>query len=110
MKNPITAISEGNCRLDNPLIACPDVQPPAHREPNPTKKPPSTKMVKPFKVNRLSQQNNSSGANSPLNEILSKDSSAMVALLKIKGSGFDNRVDATPPPRATPRAKTKFHF
>ena len=30
IKNPITAIREGNCKFDKPLMACPEVQPPAH--------------------------------------------------------------------------------
>jgi hypothetical protein len=29
IKNPITANKDGNCKLLNPVIACPEVQPPA---------------------------------------------------------------------------------
>ena len=29
MKNPITATKEGSCKLLKPVIACPEVQPPA---------------------------------------------------------------------------------
>ena len=29
MKKPTTAIRDGNCRADKPLMACPEVQPPA---------------------------------------------------------------------------------
>lgn len=48
MKKPITAISEGNCRLLNPEMACPDVQPPAYLGPKPTNRPPinNTAIIK----------------------------------------------------------------
>jgi hypothetical protein len=29
IKNPITATSDGNCKLLNPAMACPEVHPPA---------------------------------------------------------------------------------
>lgn len=29
MKNPITATKDGSCKLLKPVIACPEVQPPA---------------------------------------------------------------------------------
>ena len=58
MKNPITAIKEGNCKLDKPLMACPDVHPPAYLEPNPTINPPNAKIKKPFKLNTASHPNN----------------------------------------------------
>ncbi len=29
MKNPITATKEGSCKLLKPVIACPELQPPA---------------------------------------------------------------------------------
>ena len=29
IKKPITAISDGNCKLLNPVMACPEVHPPA---------------------------------------------------------------------------------
>ena len=47
MKNPMTATKEGNCKLDSPLIACPDVHPPAYLVPKPIKKPPTTKRIMP---------------------------------------------------------------
>ena len=43
-KNPTTAFSEGNCKLLKPEIACPEVQPPAYREPNPMSIPPMIKI------------------------------------------------------------------
>lgn len=33
IKNPTTAIREGICKSLKPLMACPDVQPPAYRAP-----------------------------------------------------------------------------
>ena len=36
----IVATSDGHCRLLNPMIACPLVQPPAYRVPKPTRNPP----------------------------------------------------------------------
>ena len=39
MKKPITATSDGSCKLLRPVIACPEVQPPAYRVPNPIMNP-----------------------------------------------------------------------
>lgn len=61
MKKPITVIKEGNCKLDKPLIACPEVQPPAYLEPKPTRNPPKARIINPFKENNDSILNNSSG-------------------------------------------------
>src|SRR5436305_15070149 len=36
------ATREGPCRLDNPIMACPDVQPPAYSVQKPTRNPPAT--------------------------------------------------------------------
>ncbi len=55
----IVAINEGHCKVDNPIIACPLVQPPAYLVPKPTKKPPITIMIKPLSVKRLSQEKRS---------------------------------------------------
>ena len=43
-KKPMTAFRDGICRLLNPEIACPDVQPPAYRLPKPMSTPPMTNM------------------------------------------------------------------
>lgn len=51
------ATKEGHCKLDNPIMVCPDVHPLAYRVPKPTKKPPKTKNIKPFIVKRLSKLN-----------------------------------------------------
>ena len=51
MKNPITAIREGICKSLKPLMACPEVQPPAYLAPNPTRKPPPIRIKIPFREN-----------------------------------------------------------
>ena len=61
IKNPMTAISDGNWRFERPLIACPDVHPPAYLAPNPIRNPPPTKMIKPGIVVNFSRLNNSRG-------------------------------------------------
>ncbi len=61
VKKPMTAISDGHCKSDNPLMACPEVQPPAYLLPKPTKMPPIANIKNPFKVNTDSQLNNSAG-------------------------------------------------
>ena len=61
MKKPITAIKEGSCRSDKPLIACPDVQPPAYLEPKPTSIPPIAKIKNPLNVKIASKLKISSG-------------------------------------------------
>lgn len=48
IKKPMTALREGIWKLLKPEMACPEVQPPAYRDPKPTKKPPKTKINKPF--------------------------------------------------------------
>ena len=62
-------MSEGNCSVDNPIIACPLVQPPAYRVPKPTKNPPTTIIIKPLNVNRLFQLNKSAGTK-PLKSVI----------------------------------------
>ena len=42
-------------------MACPDVQPPAYLEPNPTMNPPKAKRKNPFTVKADSKLNNSRG-------------------------------------------------
>ena len=57
------AISEGNCKEDKPMIACPLVHPPAYLVPNPTKNPPITIKENPLMVNREDQLNKEVGNN-----------------------------------------------
>ena len=58
-------IKEGNLRFDKPLIAFPEVQPPAYRVPKPNRNPPTTMIIKPLRVRSFSQLNSSSGINLP---------------------------------------------
>ena len=46
----MVATNEGHCKLDKPIIECPEVQPLAQRVPKPTKNPPNTIKMKPLKV------------------------------------------------------------
>ena len=39
MKKLMVATNDGICKLDNPMIECPEVQPPAYLVPKPTRKP-----------------------------------------------------------------------
>ena len=64
MKKPMTAISDGHCKLLNPLMACPDVHPPAYLVPNPTRKPPTTRYNKDEKLNKTFVPNSCKGASS----------------------------------------------
>lgn len=49
IKKPITATKEGICKFDKPLIAWPEVQPPAYLDPKPTNKPPINNTNMPLK-------------------------------------------------------------
>ena len=52
-KKQQVATKLGHCKLLKPEIACPLVQPAAHRVPKPTQKPPTMKKMKPRNVNRF---------------------------------------------------------
>ena len=45
----MTAINDGSCKSDNPLIACPEVQPPAYLLPIPTISPPIARIKNPLR-------------------------------------------------------------
>jgi hypothetical protein len=57
MKNPTTAINDGTCSIDSPVMAWPDVQPPAYLVPNPIKNPPPRNINRPFADNKKFQLN-----------------------------------------------------
>ena len=59
----IVATNEGHCKLDKPIIECPEVHPPAYLVPKPTKKPPITRRTKPLSVNKAGQLKSSDGNN-----------------------------------------------
>ena len=110
IKKPITAMSEGNCRLDNPLIACPEVQPPAHRVPNPTRNPPTTMIKKPLMVSKPSIEKMDLGASPPSKEIPSCCKSVIVLWANAKSLGLENTVCAMKPPMTAPPTNTRFHI
>ncbi|MNW00919.1 hypothetical protein D3C71_1964740 [compost metagenome] len=66
IKKPITAIREGSCRFDKPEIACPEVQPPAYLEPNPTRIPPDNNRSHVLGSASALRENSSSGLSAPL--------------------------------------------
>lgn len=104
MKNPITATNDGSCKLDNPEMAWPDVQPPAYRVPNPIRNPPTTKSKNPFKLVKVLHENKDSGT-SAFEEPTTKprsDRSLMVAVLNWTGSGLANSDWLNTPPRIEP--------
>src|SRR5687768_17113114 len=63
IKNPITAMSDGTCRSDNPLMAWPEVQPPAYRDPKPTMRPPTANARNPLIERIASKLKSSAGCN-----------------------------------------------
>lgn len=48
IKKQMVETNEGHCKLESPIIECPDVQPSAYLVPKPTKKPPMIINIKPF--------------------------------------------------------------
>jgi len=58
----IVATNEGHCKLDKPIIECPEVHPPAYLVPKPIRKPPTTITRNPFKENKTDQLKISCGA------------------------------------------------
>src|SRR5262249_48633611 len=61
-KKPHTAKSDAGCRSARPVMAWPDVQPPAYAVPNPTRNPPTTIETKPLSVTSEDHANTSCGA------------------------------------------------
>lgn len=45
------ATNDGHCRVDKPIMECPEVQPLAYRVPNPTRNPPMIIKTNPRRVN-----------------------------------------------------------
>jgi len=108
MKNPITAMSEGNCKSDKPLMAWPDVQPPAYREPNPTMSPPKANTKNPLIERMASKLNNSVGCSDTGADIPSLLKSLMVSGEMSTGLPDDKNCFAIIPPMMAPTRKTKF--
>ena len=108
MKKPITAISEGHCRLDIPLIAWPEVQPPAYLEPKPTINPPKAKTEKPFTERMASKLKSSAGCKEAGAAIPSFERSLIVSPEICTGKSFDKNCFAMKPPMMAPIKKTRF--
>ena len=104
------AMSEGTWRFDNPMIACPDVQPPAQRVPKPTIKPPITKKIRPLSEKRTSALNKSVGIRPAKSVIPKARKSAMVLSESWNESGFSKKLLAVMPPKNTPSTNTKFQI
>ena len=58
----MVATNDGHCKLDKPIMECPEVHPPAYLVPKPTRNPPTTIMTKPLMVNKAGQLKISGGA------------------------------------------------
>ena len=109
MKKPITATKEGFCRLLNPEMAWPEVQPPAYRVPKPTKKPAMINIANPLKVTIESQLKISGGkSDSPafLKPMALK--SSMVLGERAMAEPSDKKFTAIKPPAMAPMTTTKF--
>ena len=107
--NEIVAMSDGNCIVDNPIIACPDVQPPAYRVPKPTRNPPKTIMIIPFTDKRVLQLNSSGGISSLKLLIPYCCNSTARSASTLVGCGLAKKCDAKNAPHIIPVAKNKFH-
>ena len=104
------AISEGNCKEDKPMIACPLVHPPAYLVPNPTKNPPITIKENPLMVNREDQLNKEVG-NNDSEVVMPYDCNSDTNLGLIStGWWLVNKYAAIKPPRMMPEAKNRFHI
>lgn len=103
-------MTDGTCKLEIPIMACPDVQPPAQRVPNPTIKPPITKNINPFKLKIFSVAKISEGIK-PLKSLIPKALKSLIVcgLITIE-LGFAKKLVAIKPPINTPKTKTKFQI
>ena len=108
-KNPITATSDETCRSANPLIACPEVHPPAYLAPNPTKNPPPKIMTRPGKEAKPFQDI-ISGGTSPEKSVIPKSlNAASVAGASSTSTPEEPKsVVARKPPSIIPTANARF--
>lgn len=106
IKNPITATNDGSCKSLKPEMACPDVQPFAQRVPNPISKPPISRILLPFSVNKFSIEKISSGANVWLATMFIFSSAALVLSDTITASPAFIKVKAIKPPIIVPTIYT----
>src|SRR5437588_7438514 len=108
-KNEMTAMSEADCRSASPEMPWPDVHPPAHEVPNPTRKPPPTIMRRPRTLRRACQVNNWRGTSPVKSRMPSAARDACAWGVMATGSGFASSTPPTKPPATTPATKTRFH-
>ena len=102
-------MSDGTCRFDKPIMACPEVHQPAQRVPKPTKNPPKTMKIKPLSVNRFWKLNKSVG-NKPEKSLIPKAAnSCCVCELITMALGFESNELPITPPKTIPTTKNKFH-
>ena len=103
------ATSDGHCNVDNPMMEWPEVQPPAYLVPNPTMKPPTTKKIKPFRVNTLSMLKIDRGIKAWSTWILRDCRSCVVFAATTIDAGLLSNCVATIPPMRIPATKKRFH-
>ncbi len=106
----MVATKEGHCKVDNPMMAWPEVHPPAQRVPNPTKNPPITIKNNPLMVNIFSIPKRSDGIKFPKSLTPNAFKSLMVDSAISIPFGFDIKKVAINPPIAVPRTKFKFQI
>lgn len=108
-KKPITATTDAICKFAIPLIACPDVQPPAYRAPNPTRNPPRTIKMSPCADNKLPQLNTSDGTK-PVKSVSPRFRKSFIVDWEMAiGSGFAKTKPPKNPPTKIPMTNTIFH-
>lgn len=108
IKNPTTAINEGNCKLERPEIACPDVHPPAYLDPKPTNPPPSKSKNHTLGSESAVIEKSSSGFKPPLKVKPSASRSLMVAIDKLSAAGLLKNLADNQPPIIAPTRKRRF--
>lgn len=105
----MVAIKDGHCKFDNPMMACPEVHPPAYRVPNPTKNPPKTIKKKPFRLSKSPKLNNSVG-NKPLKLVIPKAlKSVLVSSEMATSAPLLKKLIAINAPAIIPNAKKNIH-
>ena len=104
----IVAISEGICKLANPVMECPDVQPPAYRVPKPTRKPPATVNRSPCRENRFAQLKISTGIIPEKSVIPCRWSCAMRSTSSCPAGLLLNQADVIIAPTNIPATNSKF--
>ena len=104
----IVATSDGHCKLERPIIACPDVQPPAYLVPKPTRKPPATVRSNPFTLNNVCQLNKSEGIKPEKSLTPYAERSFTSFGLISMGCGSLKKETAINPPASIPATKKRF--